>query len=415
MRTYGLPFIAVLWFLGFLGSTVPVSALSIQEIQGRIYAAASRLVQFMTPEERDVAQSIRFEFPNDNTPVVLAKIDEVSGKRVIVISNSAYADFTWLANALAITTSEEMRETFLPSYMSYLGQRFSYTVYGQQFKSPNEFVRNLEPEHYHSVAHQADFLRTAVLQNGVLEFIIAHEAAHHILGHVATTGDPELERLEELQADKWALELLLRSGNTVPSPFFVTRYFHEREFRKLEQDISNLHPSGLERSITLLESYTSSLEKMSAPTPAMRQFYGNNYNFDVDYQNAIKFLKEAKIERDNLVAAQQDHEYWFELAEGGDIFAMARIADGYSHALNGFEFDWETSIDWHKRLLNSPHNFDLANIAQSNYALGYFYAFHKKYDVKFGSDKELARPHFEASAGLGLSAAMHALKRLDEN
>jgi Zn-dependent protease with chaperone function len=60
--------------------------------------------------------------------------------------------------------------------------------------------------------------RMARFEADSLAFIVAHELGHHVLGHVLASGEvsveefEELHRQQEIAADEFALELILKAG-----------------------------------------------------------------------------------------------------------------------------------------------------------------------------------------------------------
>ncbi|MEM8700027.1 MAG: M48 family metalloprotease [Pseudomonadota bacterium] len=85
-------------------------------------------------------------------------------------------------------------------------------------------------------------------------FLIAHECAHHVLGHterkmiLARSKDPAVVRDQELSADCWAAETLAAAGEDE-----AVRLIMEDFFRQGAIEPGRGYPSGLNRSRIILQ------------------------------------------------------------------------------------------------------------------------------------------------------------------
>ncbi len=100
-----------------------------------------------------------------------------------------------------------------------------------------------------------------------LAFILAHEAAHHVLGHTQSdyrslSTEQKFEREEA--ADKWAAQTLIASGQ-IPAPASFSLILFERMY---DSGMDTSHPSNSCRARALM---TSSIDAIPQFRTALQQ------------------------------------------------------------------------------------------------------------------------------------------------
>ena len=113
-----------------------------------------------------------------------------------------------------------------------------------------------------------DPILTFPAQAGHRRFLIAHECAHHLLGH--TTRDGLKERRQnkgvedqELSADCWAAEALANSIHSADSRFVADMFFRQGLYSP-----GSGYPSGVQRSTVIFHCLKSALRRKSSAESA---------------------------------------------------------------------------------------------------------------------------------------------------
>ena len=113
-----------------------------------------------------------------------------------------------------------------------------------------------------------DPVLTLPAQAGHRRFLIAHECAHHLLGHTTRDGLKE-RRLnkgvedQELSADCWAAEALANSTHSADSRFVADMFFRQGLYSP-----GSGYPSGVQRSTVIYHCLKSALRRKSSILPA---------------------------------------------------------------------------------------------------------------------------------------------------
>ncbi len=400
-----------------LMASLPSAAQAGNPVLEMLNSTSARLLPFMTLEERKVARKIFFVQRHTPFPEVIALRDKTSHKRLISFNAPAYLHYVYLTDAIAYTSAHVRDHNFLFGYMRYLA-RHHFLSFNHDLKSPQEYAAFFGlklPDSDSPAAGRMMHILRANHSRGIFEFLVAHETAHHVLGHTdKSRGSAADERQKEIAADKWAAEILIKSGNVSVAPIFLMLYFNERDFRGNTARMGRLHPGGIDRALILADYFIDGLQRWRVQS--QRTLASMNIPYDYEKTLRVAYSMRGDLQRrkrDQLKAAKNP-KYWVSLALNGDKFAQLKVASSYSHALNDFPHDTNKSIEWHKRIIARPHNFDYFAIAHSHYSLGYFYAFKKRFTAKYGRNIPLARKHLRQSARMGYSNGTHALKALNK-
>jgi hypothetical protein len=379
--------------------------------------AASRLSPFLTNEEREIAANIEFKYSHHPGDGTIAFIDPDSGRKTIGFSINDYLEFRLLGSLVGTSMLHPRSGDILDGYIQYLAWRSIFTVNQEKFMSPVEFIDYFDPGFSETLSpSQADLSRglSLFVSDGIIEFVLAHELAHHILGHVGTNEkSPEKFRQEEFEADEWATKLLLKSGNPVPNAAILFQFLHEKQYRDIKVDFGAKHPSALNRAIRVLQLHKSEVTKWRRSAETRYLQIGVPYDHEATKITIDRSLATVEKELALIKMVNDNPSALINLAQSGDKYYQHLLATSYSHELNGFTADFSKSVEWHSEILSSEHKFAYSQIAFANYSLGYFHAFHKKFIAKYGKNISKAKQYLKKSAAMGYNVRAYEL--LTEN
>jgi IrrE N-terminal-like domain len=110
------------------------------------------------------------------------------------------------------------------------------------------------------------------LWEGAFSFVLAHEVAHHILGHEDSEADsPADQRQRETDADAWAIDLLVRKGVSPVAGIIPMLFSYELGLTPLQE--TGDHPADARRLLAMYEGLSERLPTFKASIQASGQDY----------------------------------------------------------------------------------------------------------------------------------------------
>lgn len=386
-------------------------------LPGTLDLASRVLVTNMTNEEATIALKIRFIWDKALGPKVRASLNG-NKERIIEFNFSAYDMYADIAYAMALNSHIIKDSSFLSGYLRYRSQYFNFDA--------NTDFSHLTPVAFanyfgwslskNTIDTDPRFRRVfSSYMEGVFLFLVAHEAAHHILGHAdKPKGTNAQEQRFERQADKWALKMMGKLGSISPGAIAVLMYFGELDFPPKTSKVGVIHPDGFERAKIALDHLRINWKQHWDNVNAWFKSKGlkaQGLNGEAGIAEFELLITEALRQRAEI---RSNSMYLIELAQFGNKQAQYQLATLHYTAKLGFSHDIDQSYEWHKRVTKGPHNYALLEIRQSEYSLGFYHAFNKEYIAKHGRDVDVAKRYFEKAAGKGSMRARHALNTLKE-
>jgi hypothetical protein len=173
------------------------------------------------------------------------------------------------------------KENFMGEYMQYVCSRYAtnYDRYAQglpplRIASPYERAnwRDKDLDEFYS-DRDVNSAR-AKLVGGAFAFLLAHEVAHHVLGHVQnTTKDPEERRRMESAADTWAINLLVTKNVSPVSGIVPMLFFYYTTRHPVASEVYKDHPADVKRMLAMYEGANDRLPSFRASIEASGQKY----------------------------------------------------------------------------------------------------------------------------------------------
>jgi hypothetical protein len=221
--------------------------------------------------EREIATSVIYRYRPTQDVIAQAYIDD-DDQRVVEISFGFLVITESVTHGYAVSGEAEKPQCFI-NYLNNLGAALLKNAKARQAGNPVGLVpffgayardgrQGCEDITSSDLSNKEAFDYIPGGMNAALAFIIGHELAHHVLGHVDNDHTSLLaSRKAETEADAWAIKQSLRIGvtPTVATPMLLM--FASFSGSDLNAELESTHPLGIRR---LLHSIDKSIAHMKA-------------------------------------------------------------------------------------------------------------------------------------------------------
>ena len=252
----------------------------------------------LSAEEMGILDDIEFRWPSDFNLLTAYASRDANGNRIVVISGGhiAAADAAIDANLIAVELGKGDPPKYFDHMLDLVKQNRNLYIQGSAQKPLPSFenffsLNNSEVQRIRakpSVRAARDVLMTQSLA-----FVVAHELAHHVLGHIdSPVTSLEAQRERERAADAYAVKLVTSAGY---NPIAVAAFMGLLSSLEGSSDTwgESDHPRALCRQADFLVNGYSTLSKdseyekflqenpdlrnkfrvLGAQVPGMKKFY----------------------------------------------------------------------------------------------------------------------------------------------
>ncbi|GAB3517775.1 M48 family metalloprotease [Photobacterium alginatilyticum] len=132
----------------------------------------------------------------------------------------------------------------------------------------------------------------------VLWYVLAHEIAHHVLGHIENPSiSLEENRKREQEADDWASKTLIKLGLPPAAAFPALMYWYYMDEFGVENEYQKSHPADLKRIRKMLQYTIDNVDSWNGHSP---------YFPKVDTKQATNAYKRLLYHVEDLISQQTD-------------------------------------------------------------------------------------------------------------
>jgi hypothetical protein len=251
------------------------TSLIIADIRPKLFADLPR-------SEQQIYNEIQFSVSSDDK-IMNAYATHKGGVRRVVLTEA-------IGRAIELNTDAYLMEQlyhmpgFLGNYMSVVCEqyqknrkRYAEGLPPLRIASPYEFAHwsNNDWEKFYS-DQDANKTRNIVV-GAAFAFLLAHEVGHHIKGHVdGPPIDLAESRKRELEADAWAIDLLVRKNLNPVAGIIPLLFFYYTDQNPVSKETMSDHPADARRLMRMYEGLSERL-------PSFRPYLNG-----VDYETARK-------------------------------------------------------------------------------------------------------------------------------
>jgi hypothetical protein len=399
-------------FLLAMLTLLSVSSRAEQEIQKEIFDQLVSTKQLLSPaltaDERLVTDSIWFNVPNSLTMTHVGAYEE-DGRNVISFNVGMNVRLRELAMAIALAREFDTDFSYLEGYIRYLtyAERFGGKfIDASSFASIND--NSLQVRTGKSIT--PDLAKAA--NNtfvSMLTFVVAHELAHHVLGHTQDDdATPSHKRKQEIDADSWAMKKCMKAGFNPQAFTFALLLFNEAYERKNETNEYSMHPAPIERALLLLDGtdQIASSAEFAHPslTPAANEIYRQQL------LASSSFVRKLVLDRKKRQAYLAGNRQLLLVEAGrGNRYAQIKVGELFSTGKNPeFPVDLKLARTWYTAAADNSAKYDYFDRADAEYRLGWMYAFMPK----VGLDMTLACKYLKRSADKDFDGGVFGYDRL---
>jgi hypothetical protein len=362
----------------------------------------------LTPNERTASRDIRLWLPNTLALSHVGAYRDIAGKRNIAINVGMTLRLLELSKAIFLENKLIHDERYWLGYARYLAYSDQF---GGQFITADEFATRYLGSSFEVELNKlspADFQSQQNIYANAMAFVVAHEIAHHVLGHL---DDPDFSgtarRRREEAADSWAASATYNAGFMPVASVFTMLLLNEAYERSEKVGANSSHPAPISRAIALSKSTVELLERgangeISSPTV--------NKDMARSLLSRSRRLHEQVEKHAAAQRALDNPMALLEAADGGNRHAQLRIGELYSTGENSaFPLNYKASRDWYQKAASNTSVFDYMDQVDADARVGWMYAFMPK---KVQSDIPAACFHLKRSASTAYSIGKVAYEKL---
>jgi hypothetical protein len=374
---------------------------TITEIKGRFEAA-------MSDSEQQASKRIQIQVPN-SLPFAHVGAYRAGGANLISINVGMNVRLSELSRAILFESKLIHDERYLLGYLRYLAYS---DLFGGAFIPADNFASlYLGPSFQQGI----DSLTPADAQVGqaiyanAMAFVVAHEIAHHLLGHIDDADlSGQAKRAREEAADKWAAAMMFKAGFTPTASIFTMLMFNEAYERTDKVTGNSSHPAPISRALKLSAQWVEILSNSGKP--------GSAVTTPFDQTMVARLLSGARA-LDQVVNSQAEAQRALEdpvrlaqAANGGLRHSQLRLGELYSTGtLDAIEYDIEKSRAWYRRAADNPALFDYMDQVDADSRVGWMYAF---MPTELKTDLPVACTYLRRAAASSYEPAVWAYKKL---
>lgn len=400
---------ALLCLLSLLACAPPAAAQDdyAQQVKRDVELIISVLAKGADEEARINIERVRVEVLNSSPLTHVLAYKDNAGHLRMIINTGTHIRLLELAQAMMLNARIVKDDDYLDGYTRYLAYADIFDA--DRFLPAGDFLtlyRGTTTFKEISALTEADQELAKRIYVNLLGFIIAHELAHHVLGHTSQpTSTPLDSRQRESAADKWALNITEKSGFSPLSGILVLLLYNENYGRTDKVASSSTHPAPLTRATEISGHFEAMIAK------AGTEAHGD--------PNRLELLKRMSDTASFLILRQQERRFDnFERvqtsAHAGDRWAQLALGEAYdSKPRPGIKRNLDTAAYWYRLAAQQADRYDYLDAADADYRVGYLYGARPKTFDK--TDFEIACKHMKRSAAKHYQLAIFTYSKfLDE-
>ena len=345
-----------------------------REMEADLLLLKKTIEESLPANERATSQDTRLWVPNTLALSHVGAYRDEAGKRTIAINVGMSIRLLELSRAMLLDSKLINDERYLFGYMRYLAYSDQF---GGEFIPADQFATRYLGNWFKTAYDQLSPAAVQPQRNiyaNAMAFVVAHEIAHHVLGHL---DDPDssgtAQRKREEAADSWAASAIYSAGFTPMASIFTMLLFNEAYERSEKIGANSTHPAPISRAVTLSKKTVDLLERGAS---------GKVLSPTVDIEKARNLLPGSKHlyklveQRAAAQKALDDPQLLLEAANDGNRHAQLRVGEFYStgdHAM--FPRNYKVSRDWYKKAATNTSMFDYMDQVDAEARVGWMYAF----------------------------------------
>jgi hypothetical protein len=219
----------------------------------------AQLRETLPAPEKQILDSIKFVYPNDLTQIASPSAYKVGGKRIVSMNVGFYRTLGGFGD-LAVISQGTGRPTgdYMPHVIPKLINNSRLPPEKREhIKYPYDFYGIPEKDAVKLRQRQDLSEIYAAITLGGLSFVVAHEIAHHVLGHIDNplkANDLEGSRNREEAADAWACRALLRTGYLPLGAIYALKIYYHLDQDAIAHERERTHPAELRRFEAAIDS-----------------------------------------------------------------------------------------------------------------------------------------------------------------
>ncbi len=378
-------------------STPAFSFETFPEIRADFNRIKKEIIRVIPDNERKIVNNIILTIPNSLSFTHTKAFKNEYGEDIVSINIGTYTRLSALSQAILYKNVGYNDLEFINGYIRYLA--YAETM-GKHLLSPQEFAAkySISFKPYLGLSEEIFNRLSGQLYADMFSFVIAHEMAHHVLGHTKQKPSSLAEsRKMEKEADAWAAFLLIKLNHSNIPAVYSMLLFNELDEKTIQNEGTSRHPSALKRALPLTKVSIIGLKK---------SHQGQHL------KDAIKSVKEIQSRLEKQLAFQEkadlDPKLWIKKAKQGDRYAQLKVGRWYSTGEQGYRYDLDKMLYWYTEAADNTVKFDYFDAADAEYRIGYSYAYRNgvKHNYK------LAKKYLTRSAKKDYYPGIHALRNL---
>jgi hypothetical protein len=233
----------------------------------------------LRPSEAAIYEAISFDV-SDEDKIMNAYAYRSSGARRITFTEAMGRAIKLNVDAMLIEQFYQ-KPRFLGDYLYYVCTRYAMNadrsrrgLSPERIASPYERVHWADRDLREFYSEKDVNSARAKLLGGSFAFLLAHEVAHQVLGHVDNpTRDIDVRRQLETDADAWAINLLVEKNVSPVSGIVPMLFFYYTTQHPVASEIYKDHPADVKRMLAMFTGLNDRLPKFRASIEASGQSY----------------------------------------------------------------------------------------------------------------------------------------------
>jgi hypothetical protein len=227
----------------------------------------------LPPAELQIYNQIQFSVSSEDK-IMNAYATHTGGVRRVVLTEA-------MGRATELNTDAFLMEQlynkpgFLGDYMSFVCERYQANRkrYAQglppsRIPSPYEFAHWTDSDINEFYSNKAANKARNIAVGGAFSFLLAHEVAHHVKGHVDhPTSSLSERRAQEEEADGWAIDLLVKKKLNPVDGIIPLLFFYFTDQNPVSNEENSDHPADERRLLKMYEGLSQRLPSFKPYLP----------------------------------------------------------------------------------------------------------------------------------------------------
>jgi hypothetical protein len=256
------------------------------DVAGSIASTSLIIAQIRPPLFDDLPKSEaqiykRIEFNvSDDSHHMIAYASKKNGVRRVTLSEGMGRTIELSADALMIEwhynkpkfTAEYMNMVFKRAVRN--EQKAAQGLAPERIPSPYDFAGWSKSDLEAFISDPQMHLEEMRLFEGAFSFVLAHEVAHHVLGHEDTPAKNDAEQRErETQADAWAIDLMVRKRISPVTGIIPMLLSYTMGLNPINREVESDHPADARRLLEMYEGLNKRLPEFKESIEESGQSY----------------------------------------------------------------------------------------------------------------------------------------------